>query len=51
MTTKPRGGGAKALVVGPLKKTFFLRLPPTTLTEGNEGIQPTVKRKGFLLSI
>ena len=23
MTTKPRGGGVKALVVGPLKKEFF----------------------------
>ena len=28
MTTKPRGGGGKALVVGPQKKrTFFMRLP------------------------
>ena len=26
MTTKPMGGG-EALVVGPLKKEFFLRLP------------------------
>ena len=27
MTTKPEGGGVKALVVGPLKKELFLRLP------------------------
>ena len=27
MATKPRGGGVKALVVGPLRKELFLRLP------------------------
>ena len=27
MATKPKGGGVKALVVGPLIRTFFLRLP------------------------
>ena len=27
MTTKPRGRGVKALMVGPLKKELFLRLP------------------------
>ena len=31
MATKPRGGGLKALVAGPLKKELFLRLPLFTI--------------------
>ena len=27
MATKPKGGGVKALVAGPLRKELFLRLP------------------------
>ena len=29
MATKSRGGGVKALVAGPLRKTFFLGFPKT----------------------
>ena len=29
-----RGGGGKALVAGPLKKTVFLRLPQAILRKG-----------------
>ena len=37
MTTKPRGGGMKALVVGLLKKELFLRLPLPVLEDTCKG--------------
>ena len=60
MTIKPRGGGVKALVVRPLKKTFFcgfprqfqqrLEVPPTDYGGEGDWLVEIIKNKHTLQS-